>query len=562
VPVLNAADTAICIGQSVTLTAIPSVAGGVFTWNVPPFNTGSVSVSPLVTTTYSVDYIAGGCPSNTVNPVVTVHPLPVVNITHSDSVIFCFGSTVTLTANPSGANYQWSQLGGPTLGTSQTLSIGSSGSFRVIVTDGNGCIASDTIGLTQRPAINAIASGTYATCFGGNDGTAQVVVNGGTPPYTYAWSNGMTGQSISGLNAGTYTATVTDDLGCTQTATVNLINPAAVSGVVSTLTPVRCFGESNGAATVTASGGTPPYTYAWTSSPAQNTPGATGLSAGSYTVLITDRQGCFTTVGVQIPQPVNALGASITAPPGRCPGATGILASRGMGGTPPYSYVWSPTAGLTSPTSANTTVEYVISTSYSVVVTDANGCIATTTELVQVFPDADARFEVIYSSEDSILYYGEELTLDNLSQPPGSTWIWTFGDGEGASEFEPTHTYVNEGTYLIKLIVLTPNGCRDTAEAPLEFRKFPKIYVPTAFSPNGDGINDFFQIAYINLKDFNVFIYDRWGNKLYQNQDPKFRWNGTVNGSVLPEGVYTVYIKGRGSNNEDINYSGTVTLIR
>jgi gliding motility-associated-like protein len=207
-------------------------------------------------------------------------------------------------------------------------------------------------------------------------------------------------------------------------------------------------------------------------------------------------------------------------------------------------------------------VQYVISTSYSVVVKDANGCTALAKELVQVFPAADARFDVLYSSEDSIIYDGEELTLDNLSQPPGSSWIWTFGDGNGASEFEPTHTYQNEGIYPVQLIVITANGCLDTANAKVEFRKFPKIYVPTAFSPNGDGINDFFQVAYINLKDFNVFIYDRWGNKLYQNQDPKFRWNGTVNGSVLPEGVYTVYIKGRGSNNEDINYSGTVTLIR
>jgi gliding motility-associated-like protein len=562
VPVLTAGDAAICIGQSATLTASASVGGGVFTWNVPPFNTNTVTVTPNTTTTYSVDYTAGGCAANSVNPVVTVFQLPQAGITHSDSVIFCFGSNVILTANPAGANYQWNQIGGAALGSAQSLVIGSSGSYRLVVTDGNGCLAADTITLTQRSQILAIASGTYATCFGGNDGSATVTANGGTPPYTYAWSNGMTGQSITGLNAGTYQVVVTDDLGCNQTAIVNLINPAAVSGAITNIVSLKCFGDINGAATVSAIGGTPPYTYAWTTSPAQITPTATGLAAGSYTVLITDRKGCFTTVGVQITQPVNALGASIIPPPGKCPGSSGLLSATALGGTPPYTYSWNPTAGLSNPTAPNTTVQYVISTSYSVVVKDANGCTALAKELVQVFPAADARFDVLYSSEDSIIYDGEELTLDNLSQPPGSSWIWTFGDGNGASEFEPTHTYQNEGIYPVQLIVITANGCLDTANAKVEFRKFPKIYVPTAFSPNGDGINDFFQVAYINLKDFNVFIYDRWGNKLYQNQDPKFRWNGTVNGSVLPEGVYTVYIKGRGSNNEDINYSGTVTLIR
>lgn len=562
IPVITVPDTSICLGSSVTLTATSNVSGGIFTWNVPPFNTGSVSVSPLVTTTYSVDYIAGGCPAVSVSPVVTVTTPPNVAIQRNDSTIFCSNSTVLLTASPSGATYQWMRQNFGPVGNGSTYTVTTSGTYILTVTDGNSCQASDTVVMTQRPPLVLQTQGNFASCAGGNDGSAGVSVSGGTPPYTYIWSEGSTTSTVYGLASGVYSVLVTDGLGCIETAIVNLVDPSAISASISSISHVKCFGQRNGSITVTATGGQAPYTYSWSTTPVQNGPTASNLPSGSYTVLVTDANGCFTTSGGLILQPTSPLVATITPPPAQCPGEVFQIFSGANGGTPPYTYSWSPASGLSSATTQNPFVTYVINTSYTVTVTDANGCKDTHTDLVRVHPAPNAAFKIIFATDDSTLYNNELTNLKNLSTPTGMTYLWSFGDGKQDTAFEPQHQYVSEGTYIIRLMVETQEGCKDTTEAPIKYKNNPKIYVPTAFTPNGDGINDYFRIAYLNLTNFNVFIFDRWGNKLYQSQDPAFRWDGSLEGKPLMEGVYTVYLKGIGSKGEQVEYSGTVTLTR
>jgi gliding motility-associated-like protein len=224
--------------------------------------------------------------------------------------------------------------------------------------------------------------------------------------------------------------------------------------------------------------------------------------------------------------------------------------------------LWRPSSGLSNPNIPNPIATYTLNTSYTVIVTDANGCQDSDTELLSVFTLPEADFTIRFYGSDSTLYADEELNLTNLSNPKPASYQWTFGDGASDTIFEPIHKYTTEGTYEVVLILITPEGCRDTARYPLRYSITPKIYVPTAFSPNGDGINDFFNIAYLNLKNFNAMIFDRWGNKLFQTQDPSFRWDGTVKGNPLPEGVYTIYLKGIGARDEVIEYSGTITLFR
>jgi gliding motility-associated-like protein len=562
IPVITVPDTSICLGNSVTLTAVADVSGGIFTWNVPPFNTGSVTVTPLVTTTYTVDYISGGCPAVSLSPVVTVTPPPDADILHTDSVIFCANTTVTLTASPAGATYEWNRQNFGVVGTGATYNVVTSGTYYLLVTDGNGCIARDTIVMTQRPPLVLTTQSNFASCSGGNDGSAGVSVSGGTPPYSYQWSEGSTTSTIYGLASGVYSVLVTDGLGCIQSSVVNLVDPAAVSANISSISHVTCYGQRNGSITVGAIGGKAPYTYSWSTTPVQNGPTASNLPSGSYTVLVTDANGCFTTTGGLILQPASPLFAGITMPPPQCPGEVFQMFSNATGGTPPYSYTWSPSTGLSNAAIQNPFVTYVISTSYTVTVTDANGCKDTHTDLVTVYPGPKADFRIIFANDDSTLFNNELTNIKNLSTPQPLKHLWSFGDGKQDTAFEPRHQYLAEGTYTILLIVETPQGCKDTARAPVKYRNQPKIFVPTAFSPNGDGVNDYFNIAFLNLTNFNVFIYDRWGNKLYQSQDPAFRWDGSLDGSPLQEGVYTVYLKGVGSKGEPVEYSGTVTLIR
>ncbi len=161
------------------------------------------------------------------------------------------------------------------------------------VTDNNGCTATASVTITQPTLLTAtMGAPTNDKCNGGNTGSATVTGGGGTPGYTYNWTpNGGAGATGTGLTAGTYTATVTDANGCTATASVTITQPTPVTATIGVVTNVSCNGGNNGSATVTAGGGTPGYTYAWTPIGGNTTTG-TGFSAGTYTVTITDANGC------------------------------------------------------------------------------------------------------------------------------------------------------------------------------------------------------------------------------------------------------------------------------
>ena len=172
--------------------------------------------------------------------------------------------------------------------------------------------------------LTANASSTPVSCNGGNNGTATVGVTGGLGPFSYSWSpGGQTTQTITGLTAGSYTVTVTDDATlCTTTATTTVNQPGALSSGIA-VTNVSCFGDNTGSLDLTVTGGTPPYTFSW-SPGGENTEDLFNLVAGTYTVLITDARGCELTDSATVMQPNGPLDLTITA-------QTDILCRSGLG---------------------------------------------------------------------------------------------------------------------------------------------------------------------------------------------------------------------------------------
>ena len=212
------------------------------------------------------------------------------------SSVDCFGDEGTASVQISGGTapftYQWSN------GDSTATISSMAGSYTVTVTDDNGCVLSaGPVDITEPSQLTATGSATPADCFG-NEGTASVTAGGGTTPYTYLWSNGDNTAAISDV-AGTYTVTVTDDNGCEVTsAAIVITEPVAVAGTIAS-TPATCPTCTDGMATVTPTGGVPPYTYAWSPS-GGSAATATGLAAGTYTVTITDNSGCTGTANVTV----------------------------------------------------------------------------------------------------------------------------------------------------------------------------------------------------------------------------------------------------------------------
>ncbi|HXB12098.1 MAG TPA: hypothetical protein VNZ45_08950, partial [Bacteroidia bacterium] len=213
------------------------------------------------------------------------------------------------------------------------------------------------------------------TC-GNTNGSATVGVSGGVAPYTYTWSpSGGTSANATGLSAGTYTVTVKDKNGCTATASVTLVASASVVATISANNPVKCNGGATGSATVTATGGTAPYTYTWTPVGGTNAT-ASNLTAGTYTITVKDKNGCVGTASVTITQPT-VLTASTTNTPAKCNGgATGSATVTAGGGTPAYLYSWAPSGGT------NALASNLTAGTYTVTVTDANGCTITATATI------------------------------------------------------------------------------------------------------------------------------------------------------------------------------------
>ncbi|HXB13822.1 MAG TPA: SprB repeat-containing protein, partial [Bacteroidia bacterium] len=230
---------------------------------------------------------------------------------------------------------------------------------------------------TDTVQINGIGNGgmtlslteTNVPCFGDSNGKATVIVSGGKAPYTYSWTpNVGTTSTVSNLKAGSYQLTVYDSAGC-NSILVTITQPAPLV-VIAPNTPIECFGANSGTATAAAVGGTTPYTYLWSPSGITSA-NATDLSAGCYTVTVTDANGCNATTSTCITT-APALTVSVVNTPVKCNGgATGTATATAGGGSGAYTYNWSPSGGTGA--SANN----LTATTYTITVTDKNGCTIT-----------------------------------------------------------------------------------------------------------------------------------------------------------------------------------------
>ena len=259
---------------------------------------------------------------------VSITQSPAIDLSGSQVNVSCFGgsngsATVTATGGSGPKTYSWYPSGG----TGATATGLSSGIYTVTVTDANNCSATRSFVISQPLPMVVTALHTDVSCTGFFDGTASVIVVGGSAPYTYSWSpSGGTGSAATGLGVGTYTCTITDANGCQAVASVTIIQLTTITAT-STQTNVSCNGGANGSATVTPTGGIAPYTYSW--SPAGGTGAtATGLSAGTYTVNIRGALGCSINKTITITEPATVTGSANTTSQNFCSGnATAITLS-------------------------------------------------------------------------------------------------------------------------------------------------------------------------------------------------------------------------------------------
>ena len=248
--------------------------------------------------------------------------------------------TVSVTGGAGSYNYAWSNSGG----NSPTINSLSAGTYTVTVTDLNSCSKSSSFLVTQPSGMTILINGTSPKCNLGSDGTINTTVSGGSGSYSYAWSSGSGSSpgNRTGLSAGTYTVTVTDGNSCSKTASYQITQPTAIS-INGTSSNLTCNGINNGSIAVTVSGGTSSYKYSRTTGHTATglTDAVNGLSAGTYTVTVTDNNSCTATQTWSITAPT-ALSVTLLGnnPPKRSTSSDGSVSVTGAGGTTPYTYLW------------------------------------------------------------------------------------------------------------------------------------------------------------------------------------------------------------------------------
>jgi large repetitive protein len=712
----------LCFGGnngSATVLATGGEGNLIYGWNTNPSQTTSTATN-LYAGTYTVTVTdENGC--TTTSSVTITEPPTLISSISTQTNVLCFGgnngsATVTYSGGSGTPTYSWNtnpvQTGATAIDLTATT-------YTVTVTDANGCTTSSSVTITEPPLLTAnIPSHTDILCFGGNNGSAIAVTNGGEGTPTYSWNTNpvQTTSTASNLIAGNYTVTVTDANGCTASSSVLITEPAQLAAAISGSSNVNCNAGSDGSASVTVNGGVVPYAYIW--SPAGGTDSvAVNLPADNYSVTITDANGCSTIQTVVITQP-SALSLSVDGASTICQTQVANISAVPGGGTVPYAYNWN-----NGPTTQGQTVSPTTTTNYSVVVTDANGCTISQSVTVAVHPPlyiaANATPQVCAGSMGvvssnagggnggpytyawstgqttssftitGLVSTSYTVTLNDGCSPPvqavtniivnpvplvnftppvaescvptavnfvsdtvgaiaGSTYSWTFGDGTTSSDldpshvytnpgqysvsltittpagctntlpvtnlvtahpipvadfiaplevpiegttsidftnlssgsnwwlwdfgdnsdtssaFSPTHVYSDTGTYVVQLIVQSPNGCLDTTYRPVRIFAEMAIFIPNAFTPNGDGINDFFNALGIYLIDYDMWILDRWGGKIYHSNSINDPWNGTYfdNGALCQNGVYIYKIKVHDMKGKLHEFIGSVSLVR
>ena len=555
-----------CFGEAVNFISVDTnctiIPPNLINWTWD-FGTGDSSnlVNPTYTFPGTGSYIVKliiddylGC-NDSIVKTFNVWPNPDIIPYPTDTVI-CIGDSVVLTAT--GANiYEWSPVSGLSDSTGSVVtSIPSvATTYTIIGIDTMGCTGIDSIIVDMNPSMYNQMDFDNVSCFGLSDAWAKIIVNGGTPPMTFAWSSGDVTDSIGNLVTATYIVTVTDYYKCNMIDSVTIVQPSLlVAGIIDS-TDVLCFGGTDGTATVFASGGTPGYTYMWSTTPPQSGQTATNLSAIQYFVAVTDTNGCDTTISILIAQPDQLLISILDQDEG-CPGSCdGSIIATVTGGIRPYTYVWS--APIVQVDSAVTNLcigDYFLS------ITDFNNCLLSS-GLINIV--TGVPIDATFIANPVVGYAPLDINFTFIGAA-AQDYDWDFGDGSTETIPNPIHTYMDEGDFIVTLIINSgsPYFCSDTFNISIHVDAYPYMDIPNAFSPNNDGYNDVFRIETRGLVAFNVVIFNRWGKKIHEWSGIDGFWDGKQNGIEAADGVYFYIIKSLGNDGVDYNKQGSVTIMR
>jgi len=417
------------------------------------------------------------------------------------------------------------------------------GLYTATITDANNCELSEVFTLSSpEPIVAAISSQQNVLCAGDATGSVTIDVSGGTPAYTILWNDPLsqTGTTAVNLPAGIYTASITDLNGCTLNFDVEITEPMdPLAASIISQTDVLCFGDGSGSATVEATGGSGSYSYIWDDPLSQTTATATGLAAGNYSVTITDNNGCATPIILNVTIAGPSMELNLTLTPSLFGGGFNVACAEDStvtidleitGGTSPYEILWN-LPGLDTSTDEDLT--NLAPGSYSVEVTDDNGC----TESATIVLTAPSEISIESTTTPSLCFGIPTGTLDITISGGNPTYTTNWTGPNGFTGTGTSFTNLEGGVYIVT--VEDANGCI--------LEEAITVVQPDDIIITVDAVSDFngFNLSCYNSSDGEIFITPTGGTSPYNFQwntsgDPNFANTEDVGG--LEAGVYEVVV--------------------
>ncbi|MES2799678.1 MAG: gliding motility-associated C-terminal domain-containing protein [Bacteroidota bacterium] len=543
----------ICSSGQGTVTVTPTSGIAPYTFNWPALGSQAQTVTGVTSGPYVVQMTdANGC-VGTATVIVSNTP---ATYSSSTTVVSCPGgadgtATATMTPQLGTVSYLWND---PAAQTTQTATGLSAGTYSCAISSSVGCNSTVNVTITEIPGMVAtLVSTSDVTCNSGNDGMIEISVAQGTAPYTYSWDNSTsTLASANDLMVGSHTVTIMDANSCVITHSEILAEPAPLSIV--TLTPdTQICSEATATLDVTGAGGSSPYIYTWFENGVQVGTGAQitvdPLNTNTtYCVTLSEQCGSPTKDScmlVYFPTPIvptltpdktescmpGDFVFSNTSANGAEIATMSILFSEGTG------------ALLNGLESFSTTFEDPNTYSVDMTVTSIYGCIYTNshTNLVEVLQNPTANFTF---SANPTTFFETAISVHDMSSYDVAQWDW-YSPGSNPSDATGEHANFmfpdgEVGQYPITLTVTTALGCTDTITKFLNVVPAILFYAPNTFTPDDDEYNQNWEyfVSGIDIYDFVLTIYNRWGELIWETHDPSASWDGTYDGKIVQSGGY------------------------
>lgn len=543
------------------------ISSGVFdynySWTGPNgFTSNSQNLIGLFSGTYNLTVTDKSNCTDTLE--VILNQSDDIIIDYTDTDIECYGdnnASITIN-NISGGNppysISWSNLGSGTVQNNL-----SAGTYIITITDNTNCEKEATVVIDEAPVFRITPEVTQVSCFGENDARIVLNLEGGIDPVSLIWNDDATaGVERNNISPGTYTVTITDGTPCEITETFTITEPDQLVLSANTTDALDCDDANSGAINLIVTGGTLPLTYSWSNG--ANTEDLSNTPPGDYTIEITDANGCriSETWTINRFDPLTVDVETITDFDCDTRNVEQTFIARVTGGVPPHQISWS--SGTISGSNneiMNTSIDGLI----TIDVIDSIGCTTSFSYNVDIPVLGDANFELSSIAYNTYGFYSiqDPIQFTNTAIGDFVSVSWDFGDGNFSAEENPSHIYINEGTYNVLQTVTYPFGCVYTKQITIIVEKGYSLIVPNAFTPNGDSMNPYFAPESIALSDITLNIFDTWGSLVYSEKGDSIKgWDGKIKDAEAENGNYYYTLTAKTFYGQTVTSKGAFVSIK